>query len=403
MKYKLFTIFIVIFLFVVFPRFVFAGSAILHWQKNTDSDLAGYRVYYGTSSRSYGPYIPVGKNVSNYTLNGLVEGKTYYFALTAVDTSGNESGYSAELAKTIQGTQTITLVCESVTPSTLSSLAGEQQVFETVYTYRAGAANIKNARLLINKKVSSSKGIYFHYSVVKNKLFLRNSAGSKWLGGYLPGSSNVISNKYGSLDCSKTIVNESGDTLKITWFVTPTPLFKGTKNLYMHTKSLSGMRSGWVKRGEWTIDPGVPVAVSVAPSSSSGLIDQPQVFENVYMDPNGVDDIKYVRMLINKDLNKEDAIFLSYDLVGNKLYLRNKSNSKWLGGYAPGSQNVISNKYGMLDCSSTVVEKDSNSVRIKWGIIATSYIYGTNNLYMKALGLDGLNSDWVMNGSWTVN
>jgi hypothetical protein len=87
-----------------FPSMVLADSAILHWQANTESDLDGYRVYYGVQSRSYGPYIPIGKTVTSYTLNGLVAGRTYYFALTAVDTSGNESGYSTEVSKIISAT-----------------------------------------------------------------------------------------------------------------------------------------------------------------------------------------------------------------------------------------------------------------------------------------------------------
>ncbi|HJV65773.1 MAG TPA: hypothetical protein VJ550_08570 [Geomonas sp.] len=37
---------------------------------------------------------------SNYTVTGLETG-TYYFTVTAVDSSGNESGYSNEARKTI--------------------------------------------------------------------------------------------------------------------------------------------------------------------------------------------------------------------------------------------------------------------------------------------------------------
>ena len=47
------------------PALALAGSATLHWQANTESDLAGYRIYYGTSSRSYGVYIPVDKNTTS--------------------------------------------------------------------------------------------------------------------------------------------------------------------------------------------------------------------------------------------------------------------------------------------------------------------------------------------------
>ncbi|TKB62394.1 MAG: hypothetical protein E8D49_01425 [Nitrospira sp.] len=74
------------------------GSAIMTWNANTESDLAGYRVYYGTSSRNYPNSISVGK-VTSATINGLTVGTTYYIALKAVDASGNLSGYSAEVTK----------------------------------------------------------------------------------------------------------------------------------------------------------------------------------------------------------------------------------------------------------------------------------------------------------------
>lgn len=110
-----------------FPSMVLAGSATLHWRANTESDLAGYRMYYGVQSRSYGPFIPVGKTVTSYTLNGLVAGKTYYFTLTAVDTSGNESGYSSEVLKTIsETTSTSNNQTSSTSGSQTSSTSGSQ-------------------------------------------------------------------------------------------------------------------------------------------------------------------------------------------------------------------------------------------------------------------------------------
>jgi fibronectin type 3 domain-containing protein len=70
-----------------------AAQATLAWDPNTESDLAGYRVHYGTASGSYTVHTDV-HNVTTYTVAGLTAGQTYYFAATAYDASGNESGYS---------------------------------------------------------------------------------------------------------------------------------------------------------------------------------------------------------------------------------------------------------------------------------------------------------------------
>ena len=65
------------------------------------TDLAGYKVHYGTSSRNYTAVIDVG-NVITYKVKGLKPG-TYFFVVTAYyNTLRNESGYSNEVSKTIQ-------------------------------------------------------------------------------------------------------------------------------------------------------------------------------------------------------------------------------------------------------------------------------------------------------------
>jgi fibronectin type 3 domain-containing protein len=63
----------------------------------------GYRVYYGTSSRSYQQALGSGvfAGGKEAVLMNLAQGATYYFAVTAIDAAGQESGYSAEGTKLI--------------------------------------------------------------------------------------------------------------------------------------------------------------------------------------------------------------------------------------------------------------------------------------------------------------
>lgn len=93
------------------------GGSRLSWQANSEGDLEGYRVYHGTASGSYEPFVPVGK-VTEYTFQGLTEGNTYYFALSAVDLSGNESGFSGEVSSTITDTQSPVVAITSPTSGT---------------------------------------------------------------------------------------------------------------------------------------------------------------------------------------------------------------------------------------------------------------------------------------------
>lgn len=68
----------------------------LAWDANTEADLAGYKVYRGYASGQYQLLADAG-NATSYTATGLDPAQTYYFALTAYDVDGNESGYSSEV------------------------------------------------------------------------------------------------------------------------------------------------------------------------------------------------------------------------------------------------------------------------------------------------------------------
>ena len=95
-----FTAFLTFFLvafFLVFPSSNGQCAQVtLTWDPNSEPDLAGYEIYYGTASGNYQWKINVG-NVTAYTVNNLDTGRTYYFAATAYNTKGQESGYSNEV------------------------------------------------------------------------------------------------------------------------------------------------------------------------------------------------------------------------------------------------------------------------------------------------------------------
>jgi uncharacterized repeat protein (TIGR02543 family) len=84
-----------------------AGTATLTWQQPATyedgtplMDLAGYKIYYGTSSGVYTNTLDVG-NVLTYQLQSLTDGVAYYFNVTAYNTGLLESGYATEVSKFI--------------------------------------------------------------------------------------------------------------------------------------------------------------------------------------------------------------------------------------------------------------------------------------------------------------
>lgn len=79
------------------------GIVTLTWTANAEPDLAGYKIYVGTASGTYsypGSAFVTG-TVTTYTVSNLPKDQTYFFAMTAYDSAGNESPLSAEVSKTL--------------------------------------------------------------------------------------------------------------------------------------------------------------------------------------------------------------------------------------------------------------------------------------------------------------
>lgn len=76
-----------------------AAVVRISWNANTEKDLLGYHVYYGTVPHVYSKAIDAGAFTS-VDIDGLKAGKQYYVAVTAYNASG-ESDFSEEQSITI--------------------------------------------------------------------------------------------------------------------------------------------------------------------------------------------------------------------------------------------------------------------------------------------------------------
>jgi cytoskeletal protein RodZ len=90
---------LVLLLSLGFARTALGGQVTLAWDPNPEPEVSGYRLHYGLSSGDYTTTIDVG-NVTTHVLDGLTEGRAYFFVVTAYDRDGDESGYSNEVSCT---------------------------------------------------------------------------------------------------------------------------------------------------------------------------------------------------------------------------------------------------------------------------------------------------------------
>ncbi len=86
------------------------ATVSLDWNDNGESDLDGYNIYRSTTSGSgYSRLNGSLLSSSNYTDNSVTNGTTYYYVVTAVDKSSNESNYSSEVSATPNEISSITI------------------------------------------------------------------------------------------------------------------------------------------------------------------------------------------------------------------------------------------------------------------------------------------------------
>ena len=74
-----------------------AQSVTLAWDANSEPDIAGYTVRYGTSSGAYTLTSDAG-NSTTTTISNLTDGLTYFIAVTAHNSAGLESLPSQEVS-----------------------------------------------------------------------------------------------------------------------------------------------------------------------------------------------------------------------------------------------------------------------------------------------------------------
>src|SRR6266850_4705517 len=131
-------------IFLIWPTGILQADTVvsLAWDANTEPDLAGYRIHYGTSPGSYTlPTITVVGQNNARTITNLQANTTYYFAVTAYDLAGNESPLSNEVAAQPTSTTLPTIVgaLDLGTQSVYILQSGNQTIQVVGTNFQSGA------------------------------------------------------------------------------------------------------------------------------------------------------------------------------------------------------------------------------------------------------------------------
>ena len=155
----------------------------------------------------------------------------------------------------------LTTVAPSVVGLSPNSGAGNSQVFAAKYsTANPGGSNIDHTYLLINTSINGTNSCMVEFTPATNLFRLINNDGVTWTAPAAAGSGAVLSNSQCSLNSSGSSgATTSGvGTLEtnVNYSLTFTGPFAGLKNTYLLALSDSGLNSGWIQGGTWTVGSG---------------------------------------------------------------------------------------------------------------------------------------------------
>ena len=142
-------------LFASVPAFA-VQNVMLTWNPSTNSDVAGYNIYYGTVSHVYTNVTSVG-NVTNATIDGLNEGTTYYFSATSYDSATNQSPFSNETSYNVPALEDTNAAPTLDTLTNLVLDINEASQTVTLTNITAGPTNASaNVKVKLKVTVTSS-------------------------------------------------------------------------------------------------------------------------------------------------------------------------------------------------------------------------------------------------------
>lgn len=203
------------------------GTISLNWNDNSEGDLAGYNIYRSTTSGS--GYIKLNVSLvssSDYMDNSVNNGTTYYYVVTAVDTSSNESAYSSEVSATPAAPVTSITIQENTAGFCSVDPTGSIDNDNSGFT-GAGFVNTQNA---------TGEGINWNINILSSGTYTftwRYASTSSRPGSLLINSSTVLS--------SISFPSSGSFTTWTTVTTSPVTLTAGAKTIRLVSTSSGGL------------------------------------------------------------------------------------------------------------------------------------------------------------------
>lgn len=287
-----------------------------------------------------------------------------------------------------------------ISPAQGSSTPRQTTTISSGYSDQDGWEDIAYAMLLIGDGISAKNSFYAYYAKEQNKVYLRNDEDTSWIGGYAPGTDNEINNSAGTIHLKETSVSGLGNQLVIRWAVSFKKGFQGQKQIYLAVIDKGLNLQSAKQMGSWEVLPGAP-GIDIAgfsPSNAAIQANRPIVFTAKIEEPKGYKEVSYAILIINTQPYGAGGIWVVYDFKNTKLNMLNDEGNRQVGEYPAGSNHILENSFGVLDCKETKSEGEGNILTVTWQIYFKADFEGAKKVYIYAKNTEGKDTGTVQEG-----
>ena len=280
----------------------------------------------------------------------------------------------------------------SVTPNNGS---GSTQSFQLDYYDSLGATNLVSARVRFGASNVGPGTCTARYNAATGAVGLLDDAGTGWNDTGVLGI-GTLANTQCTLNLASSFATPSGNNLSVVLNITFGASFTGPKQIYMMALSALGANSGWQLRGTWGTSASGPAAISVTPNSGLGGT---QAFTLQYSDSNGALNLTSARVRFGASNVGPATCTARYNAATGAVGLLDDAGVVWIAGVM--GSGTLANSQCTLNLTSSSANVNGNDLTVVFSITFNTSFSGVKQIYMLAVGTNGVTTGWQQRGTWT--
>lgn len=285
----------------------------------------------------------------------------------------------------------------SLTPSTG---VGAAQSFTLRITDAAGGRFISSVHVLVNSAQTGLRPCFVSYDGSQNVLSLNGDPGTAWSAGS-PGAAATLSNRQCELNLAGSVAVATGAFLDLTLQIAFKSAMSGEKKLYVIAANGSGLSTGWIQAGNWTVTVSAnqpPAPTVISPASGGGTR---QLFTIQFTDPDGASDLDMGEFTVGHSPSAPASCALVFHRTQNTIALLDDDGASWTEA-VPGASAMLSNDQCLLRLATSASNTNAGTWSVTLDLEFAAGWSGVKGLFLRATDGSGGVSGWTAAGTYRV-